>query len=317
VQVFGNNVRFAVQATTSRQTYADYLENWQLCEQLGYDVAYSTDHFVSLTPEGHSVSVLESTTLLSAMASYTSTMRCGLMVAGNTFRNPGILAKTAVTLDQISNGRLELGMGSGHIQVEHEQYNIPFFTSGRRLRALGESVKLVRSLLENEFTDFDGKYYQMHGAVCDPKPIQKPLPILIGAIGEEIALRTVAESADIWNNWTTLDNDAYQHKVQVMEGYCKEFGRDPREIRRSMHVKPLVGETEAEVRERTPQQPRARTHETTEQLTESLLGFVKLGISDFVFMLDAPCDYRSLELIATKVAPTVRKEGAAILNSRG
>jgi alkanesulfonate monooxygenase SsuD/methylene tetrahydromethanopterin reductase-like flavin-dependent oxidoreductase (luciferase family) len=316
MQVFGNTIRFAVQATTTRWTFPQYLENWLTCERLGFDVTYATDHFVSYSPERGPVSVLESTTLVSAMACNTSRMRCGIMVAGNTFRNPGILAKTAVTLDNISNGRLELGMGSGHTPIEHEQYNIPFFTQGRRIRALGEAVKIVRSLFENERTTFQGKYYTMENALCEPKPVQQPMPILIGGIGEDLSMRIVAESADIWNNWTSPDQETYRQKLEALHRHCREVGRDPEDIRKSMHIKPLIGETEAEVADRARTSDRHRSQGTPEQVAEHLLSFVKLGVSDFVFMLDAPGDFRSLELLATEVAPYVRKQGPGILGSR-
>jgi alkanesulfonate monooxygenase SsuD/methylene tetrahydromethanopterin reductase-like flavin-dependent oxidoreductase (luciferase family) len=161
MQLFANKVRFAVQATPTRTSYSEYLSNWLTCERLGYDIAYVTDHFSAYSPETGSASVFESTTLVSAMAAQTSRMRCGIMVAGNTFRNPAILAKIAVTLDHVSNGRMELGMGSGHTQFEHEQYSIPFYTQGQRIRMLGESAKIVRSLLTNERTSFQGKYYTL------------------------------------------------------------------------------------------------------------------------------------------------------------
>jgi alkanesulfonate monooxygenase SsuD/methylene tetrahydromethanopterin reductase-like flavin-dependent oxidoreductase (luciferase family) len=313
MQLFGNKVRFAVQATPTRTSYVDYVSNWLTCERLGYDIAYVTDHFATYSPETGPGSVFESTTLVSSMATQTSRMRCGIMVAGNTFRNPGVLAKIATTLDHVSNGRLELGMGSGHTQFEHEQYNIPFFTQGQRIRMLGESVKIVKSMLANERTSFEGKYYTFKDAFCEPKPVQRPLPILIGGIGEELSMRVVAESADIWNNWTSPDVDTYKQKLAALQRHCADVGRDPNDIRKSMHIKPVVGETEAEVQERAPREPRSRWQGTPEQLIEHLLTFVRLGVSDFVFMLDAPQDMRSLELIATQVAPRVREEGAKIL----
>jgi alkanesulfonate monooxygenase SsuD/methylene tetrahydromethanopterin reductase-like flavin-dependent oxidoreductase (luciferase family) len=178
---------------------------------------------------------------------------------------------------------------------------------------LGESAKIVRSLLTNKRTTFEGEYYTIRDAFCEPKPVQRPLPILIGGIGEELSMRVVAESADIWNNWTSPDLDTYLQKLAALHRHCEDVGRDPNDIRKSMHIKPVVGETEADVRERAPGQPRARWQGTPEQLVEHLLTFVRVGVSDFVFMLDAPADLRSLELIATDVAPQVRDEGARIL----
>ena len=314
-QIFGAKIRFCVQATLMRLSCARYIGNWLLCEKLGYDVAYVTDHLVLYSPETGPAPVFEGPTLLSAMAALTSHMRCGIMVAGNTYRNPGILAKIAVTIDHVSNGRMELGMGAGHTQFEHDQYNIPFYTQGRRLRMLKEAAIIVRSLLTNERTTFEGRYYSIKDAYCEPKPVQQPFPILIGGIGEELSMRIVAESADIWNNWTSPDLETYQWKLNALSRHCEEVGRNPNEIRKSMHIKPLIGETESEVQERSAEQPRARWRGTPEQLIEHLLSFVALGVSDFVFMLDEPTDLRSLELLAKRVAPHVREEGSKLLET--
>jgi alkanesulfonate monooxygenase SsuD/methylene tetrahydromethanopterin reductase-like flavin-dependent oxidoreductase (luciferase family) len=249
------------------------------------------------------------------MAALTTRMRCGLMVAGNTYRNPGVLSKITTTIDHISGGRFELGMGSGHTKTEHEMYNIPYYTQGKRLRMFRESIQIVRSLLSNEVTDFQGEYYTFANAVCEPKPVQQPYPLLVGGIGEELSMRIVAESADIWNNWTSPDTEGYLQKLAALERHCADVGRDPAEIRKSMHLKCLIGETEAEVQERAGSVNRIRTQGTVEQTVEHLLSFVKLGVSDFVYMFDHPGDYRSLELLATQVAPRVREEGPRLLEA--
>jgi alkanesulfonate monooxygenase SsuD/methylene tetrahydromethanopterin reductase-like flavin-dependent oxidoreductase (luciferase family) len=315
MQVFGNTIRFNVQATTSRWTYDQFLENWRTFERLGYDVSYVVDHFVSYNPETGPAPIFEGPTLLSAMLSQTDRMRGGIMVAGNTYRNPGILSKIATTLDHVSHGRMELGLGSGHTKLEHDQYNIPYYTQGTRLRMFAESIKIIRSLLTNERTTFEGTYYTVTDAMCEPKPVQKPFPILVGGIGEELSMRIVAESADIWNNWTSPDLETYQQKLSALQRHCSDLGRDPAEIRKSMHIKPIIGETEAEVAEMAKDSTRHRTQGTPERIIEDLLAFVRLGVSDFVFMFDPPGDYRTLDLLATKVAPTVREEGAKILAS--
>jgi alkanesulfonate monooxygenase SsuD/methylene tetrahydromethanopterin reductase-like flavin-dependent oxidoreductase (luciferase family) len=230
MQVFGNTIRFGVQVGPSRP-FPELLETWLRLEQLGFDIAYITDHFVSYSPATGVAPVLEGPTALSALAAKTTTMRCGTMVAGNTFRNPAILAKVAVTLDHVSGGRFELGMGSGHIQFEHEQYNIPYYTRGRRLRMLGEAAKIVRSLLTEERTSFNGRYYELSEAFCEPKPLQDPLPILIGGIGEDLTMRVVAESADIWNNWTSPDLETYTLKLNALGQHCNDVGPKPTILR--------------------------------------------------------------------------------------
>jgi alkanesulfonate monooxygenase SsuD/methylene tetrahydromethanopterin reductase-like flavin-dependent oxidoreductase (luciferase family) len=313
MQVFGNTIRFNVQATTRGWSYDEFRDNWLMFERLGYDVTYSVDHFVSENPAFGSSPVWEGPTVLSAMLAQTTRMRGGLMVAGNTYRNPGILAKITATLDHISNGRMELGMGSGHTELEHRMYDIPYYTRGKRLRMFAESAKIVRSLLHNERTTFDGEYYHFKDALCEPKPVQQPYPLLVGGIGEQLSMRIVAESADIWNNWTSPEPEEFALKLQALNQHCSDVGRDPGEIRKSIHIKPLIGATEAEVEETAKASDRHRSQGTPEQVAEHLLSYVKLGVSDFVFMFDHPGDYRSLELLATEVAPTVRAEGPALL----
>jgi alkanesulfonate monooxygenase SsuD/methylene tetrahydromethanopterin reductase-like flavin-dependent oxidoreductase (luciferase family) len=315
MQFLGNTIRFNIQATTSRWTYKQFRDNWRSFETLGYDVSYVVDHFVSYSPETGPAPIFEGPTVLSSLLVQTERMRGGLMVAGNTYRNPGILAKIACTLDHVSNGRMELGMGSGHTKLEHDQYNIPYYTQGKRLRMFAESIKIVRSLLTNERTTFEGEYYTVTDALCEPKPVQQPFPILVGGIGEELSMRIVAESADIWNNWTSPDTETYKQKLAALERHCADVGRDPADIRKSMHIKPMVGATAAEVAERAENSTRHRSQGTPEQVTADLLEFVRLGVSDFVFMFDPPGDYRTLELLAQEVAPAVRSEGARILAS--
>jgi alkanesulfonate monooxygenase SsuD/methylene tetrahydromethanopterin reductase-like flavin-dependent oxidoreductase (luciferase family) len=248
------------------------------------------------------------------MAAQTSRMRCGLMVAGNTYRNPGILAKIACTIDHISNGRMELGMGSGHTETEHRMYDIPYHTRGKRLRMFAEAAKIVRSLVRDETTTFEGEYYHFKEARCEPKPVQQPFPLLVGGIGEQLSMRIVAESADIWNNWTSPSPEEFKPKLKALEGHCADVGRDPNEIRKSIHIKPVVGSTDAEVEELAAKsEGRHRSQGTPEQIAETLLEYCALGVGDFVFMFDHPGDYRTLELIATEVAPRLRTEGAALL----
>jgi alkanesulfonate monooxygenase SsuD/methylene tetrahydromethanopterin reductase-like flavin-dependent oxidoreductase (luciferase family) len=314
MQVFGNTIRFNVQATTRGWTYDEYRANLLNFEALGYDVTYSVDHFVPENPAMLDQPVWEGPTIISAMAALTSRMRVGLMVAGNTYRNPGILAKIACTIDHISNGRMELGMGSGHTETEHRMYDIPYYTRGKRLRMFAESAKIVRSLVSNEVTTFEGEYYNIQEARCEPKPIQKPFPLLVGGIGEQLSMRIVAESADIWNNWTSPSPEEFAPKLEALKQHCKDVGRDVNEIRKSIHIKPAIGKTDAEIEDSIrAADGRHRSQGTPEQISETLLQYCALGVSDFVFMFDHPGDRRTLELIATEVAPRVRADGPVLV----
>jgi alkanesulfonate monooxygenase SsuD/methylene tetrahydromethanopterin reductase-like flavin-dependent oxidoreductase (luciferase family) len=314
MQVFGNTIRFNVQATTRGWTYEQYRDNWFKFESLGVVVAYSVDHFVPENPAMLGQPVWEGPTIISAMAAMTSRMRIGLMVAGNTYRNPGILAKIACTIDHISNGRMELGMGSGHTETEHRMYDIPYYTRGKRLRMFAESAQIIRSLVRNETTTFDGEYYHFKDARCEPKPLQQPFPLLVGGIGEQLSMRIVAESADIWNNWTSPSPEEYAPKLGALRNHCADVGRDVNDIRKSIHIKPVIGETDTAIAEQIRNgDGRHRSQGTPDQMVETLLQYCALGVGDFVFMFDYPGDYRTLELLATEVAPRVRAEGPALL----
>ncbi len=318
MQIFEGQIRFGIHAGPQNTTFADYLDLWQTAEVLGYDWASVFDHFMPIGGAPVEGPCFEGLTLLSAMAAHTSRIRCGILVVGNTYRNPAILAKIAATIDQVANGRLELGIGAGWYELEHNQYGVPFYTVGRRIRMLGEAAKIIRSLLNEPRTSFEGRYYKVTDALCEPKPVQRPLPLWVGGTGEKLTLRVVAESADGWNTFLIPQPD-YQRKLDALAGHCRDVGRDPADIRKSLVVQALVGETEAEVRERAGSAgaaPQRGVAGTPEQCVEQLLPYVKMGVADFIIGARAPADRRSLELIATKVAPVVKREGAKLLPGR-
>jgi F420-dependent oxidoreductase-like protein len=318
-QIFDGQIRFGIHAGPQHTTYADYLHLWQTAESLGYDWASVFDHFIPIQsdPEGP---CFEGPTLLAAMAAHTRRLRCGILVVGNTYRNPAVLAKIAATIDHVSGGRLEWGIGAGWWVMEHEQYGIPYHTTGRRIRMLGETATILRSLWTQHRTTFHGRYYRITDALCEPKPVQNPLPLWVGGAGERLTLRVVAESADGWNTFL-MPVEEYRHKLDVLADHCRAVGRDPREIRKSLVVQALIGTTEAEARERAERMARARATTvealrgralmgTPEQAAEQLMPYVALGVGDFIVGARAPADYAALELFINRVAPLVRSEAA-------
>jgi F420-dependent oxidoreductase-like protein len=173
---------------------------------------------------------LEGWTALAALAAITERLRLGLMVTGNTYRHPAVLAKIAATLDQISHGRLEFGIGAGWNVYEHESMGIPLYKPGERIRRLGEACEIIRRLFTEPTVDFDGKYYQLKDARSEPKPVQKPYPpFVIGGGGEQLTLRVVATYADIWN-YTGGSVEEFSHKVNVLREHCAAIERDPAAI---------------------------------------------------------------------------------------
>src|SRR5262249_1202349 len=151
---------FGIHAGPQHTSYADYLRLWRLAEDLGYDWASVFDHFVPIQadPAGP---CFEGPTLLAALAAQATRLRRGTPVGGNTYRTPALLAKIAATLDHIAGGRLEWGLGAGWWQLEHEQYHVPFYTTGRRIRMLGETARMLKLLWTQERTTFDGTYYRL------------------------------------------------------------------------------------------------------------------------------------------------------------
>src|SRR5215212_4959143 len=310
-QLFDGQIRFGVHAGPQHTSYADYLRLWREAEAMGYDWASVFDHFIPIQsdPEGP---CLEGPTLLAAMAAQTSRIRCGILVVGNTYRHPAVLANIAATIDHISGGRLELGVGAGWWEMEHEEYHIPFHTTGRRIRMLAESAKMLKLLWTEHRVNFQGRYYELTDALCEPKPVQNPLPLWIGGMGEQLTLRAVAESADGWNTFL-MTPEQYKHKLDVLADHCAAVGRDPREIRKSLVVQALVSEDEGLLRERgAALQGGARPAlmGTPEQVAEQLMPYVELGVGDFILGVRAPADYRNLETFIEKVAPLLRKEPA-------
>src|SRR5262249_41093116 len=160
----------------------------------------------------------------------------GLMVTGNTYRHPAVLAKMAATVDVISGGRLDFGIGAGWNELEHTAYGIPLFDPGERIRRLGEACEIVRRMWTEEAPDFDGHYYHLRGARCDPKPLQRPYPpFVIGGSGEKLTLRMVAQYADIWN-YGGGPPEEFQRLSAILDKHCSDIGRDPALIERSVQV---------------------------------------------------------------------------------
>jgi F420-dependent oxidoreductase-like protein len=227
---------FGIKTAPQDVTYDEILTVWREADAIeSIEHAWLFDHFAPIN--GHLVGpCLEGWTLLAALAAETKRLRLGLMVTGNTYRHPAVLAKIAATVDVISNGRLDLGIGAGWNVYEHESMGIPLYPPGERIRRFGEACAIIKSLFTEHLTTFDGRYYQLKDARCEPKPIQKPYPpFVIGGSGEQHTLRVVAEYAQVWNFGGT-DPEQFKHKVRVLHEHCAAVGRDPSEIALSIQI---------------------------------------------------------------------------------
>jgi F420-dependent oxidoreductase-like protein len=225
-------IRFGIQTPQQHTTWPEILSLWQEIDTLGYDTAWVFDHFLPIfsDPTGP---CLEAWTALSALAIATRKVRLGVMVTGNTYRHPAVLAKMATTVDIISGGRLILGIGAGWFEQEHQEYGIPFHTTGGRLRRLEEAVEIIKRLWTGERANFSGRYHELRNASFKPKPLQQPHPpIMIGASGENMALGIVARHAQMWNSFGTPE--VFRHKIERLNDHCERAGRDPATIEKSV-----------------------------------------------------------------------------------
>ncbi len=209
---------------------------WQVADQGDFDHLWNFDHFAAIAGDPER-DVLEGWTLLGAMAEATSRVRIGCMVTGNTYRHPAVLAKMAVTIDHLSGGRLELGIGAAWAELEHEMLGIEFGTAGRRVAWLDEACQVMKLLFTQERTSFAGEHYELRDALANPKPVQTPYPpFWIGGRGERKTLRAIARHADVWNA-PGGEPDEVARLAGILDAHCADLGRDPAEIRRSVQVR--------------------------------------------------------------------------------
>jgi len=211
-------------------------------------------------------------------------------VTGNTYRYPAVLANMGATVDIISNGRMDFGIGAAWNEMEHNAYGIPFYTTGERLRRLAEACEVIKLLWTETTPDFDGRYYQLKHAYCEPKPLQKPYPpFVIGGSGEKVTLRIAAQYANIWN-YVGGGVENFQHKCEVLDSHCAAIGRDPKTIERSVQfqVNP----------------------DNLEPLRDTIRIFVNAGATHLVLGLRYPYSEGIVHRLAEEVAEPLTREFA-------
>lgn len=283
-------LRFGIKTSPQHVDYDDIVRVWRAAdEEPAFDDAWDFDHFMPLgdDPTGP---CLEGWTLLAALAAQTQRLRVGVMVTGNTYRHPAVLANMGATVDIISGGRLDFGIGAGWNELEHTAYGIPLYAPGERIRRFGEACEVIRLLWTETVANFDGKYYQLKDARCEPKPVQKPYPpFVIGGGGEQLTLRVVARYADIWN-YGGGPVDVFQHKNELIDQYCAEIDRDPATIRRSMQTRVDYANLGAS--------------------RDTLREFAAAGASHLVLYLNPPYPADIVSRLAREVITPVRAEHA-------
>ncbi len=319
------DLKFGVLLWNQATSWRDYVASVVRLEELGYEHLWAWDHLYAIFGDPYQ-DIFEGWSSLVAAAGLTKRIRLGLLVGANTFRNPGLQAKLATTLDHISEGRAILGVGGAWMVPEHTAYGIEFGSGfGQRLDWLDESVAAMRDLLAGKaVTSAPGGHYQFDDLRLLPLPVQERLPIMIGGSGEKKTLRTVAKYADLWNGMGPLD--VMRHKVEVLREHCQAVGRDPSEIEFSLGIKATIRDSQAEAdrvmraaleHNRTPMSwiegDSTFWNGTSAQLAEKLAPYVELGFRTVISEQPAPYDQETLERLIGEVKPLVEREvtGAA------
>lgn len=269
-----------------------YRAIWKIADEARFDHCWAMDHLASIGGIGEDRPIFDGWELLAGMATATTHVRLGLMVTGITYRNPALLAKIATTVDHLSGGRLEFGIGAAWAANEHEMYGIDGLD--HRVGLFSEGMQIVRSLWTEERTDFEGRYFTMKNAVANPKPVQKPYPpIWVGSSGPRM-LKLTARHADVWNAGGGAGSSVETAIAasQKLDEACAAIDRDPAEIRRSVQLP--AGDDPAEIV--------GRVH-----------SYYEAGFSEIVLMLSGGSmstssdPVQTAELLAEQVLPQLRR----------
>lgn len=283
-------IRFGI-CTDQNMDWETTVERWKYLEVLGFDSLWDCDHMVQPSrPDGP---YHEGWTLLAGLAAVTEAVRIGVLVSSNTFRHPAILAKQAATIDHISNGRLELGLGAGWYLPEHQMFGLEFPEPAELVSRFRESVEVIDSLLRNEYTTYQGQHYQLDQAAFRPRPIQQPRPPLTIGAKKRKMLAITAQYADRWNSSGTVEE--LRVRNEMLDEQCAEIGRDPDEIIRSLYGWAAI----------MPDDP----WESVDAFEDVIGRYMEVGINEFI--IDQPHDDQItvLEQVATDVITRFRDAG--------
>jgi F420-dependent oxidoreductase-like protein len=306
--------RFSIQVGQQFAAWPEIVRIFREAERLGYDAAYTYDHFMAVMMDPYDP-CLEAWTSLAALAALTTRIRLGVLVTGNTYRHPAILAKAATTVDVVSGGRLDFGMGSGWYEPEHRAFGIPFRTASERCEMLDEALAVIRALWSERDASFAGRHYRLTGAIAEPKPVQRPHPpILVAAMGEKKMLRIVARHAQIWNGFGSPE--VFRRKIAVLAEHCRAVGRDVDEIEKSVllpaHIgddpaawEPLIQGYAAYQGISTDESPRWMLLGSPADVRRQVEAFLAAGVTHFILTL-SPFNFDVMPRFAAEVMPAFR-----------
>ncbi|MHB1139275.1 MAG: LLM class flavin-dependent oxidoreductase [Microthrixaceae bacterium] len=278
----------------------ELLALWRRIEEMPFEWISIWDHFYAAT--GRSTHCLEAVAMHTALAMTTTRVRCGSLVYCAGYRHPGVLANAMATIDQLSGGRCEVGIGAGWLGDEYDAYGIPFPRAGTRLDIMEESIRCVQGLLRNPSFSFEGEHFTLDDAVCEPRPVQERLPIWVGGGGERRTLRIAAELADGWNV-PFIDPAAFAHKRAVLHEHCSDLGRDPAQITCSINlgVAPDEASLERQFGDIASFVRPGVLFGSTEQIVDRIGQYVEAGAEQINVALRAPFEVGALEQLALAI----------------
>ena len=299
-------IEFAFWSPQAGATVKTLLDRAEMAERLGYHSFWLVDHFWTIgMPE---VDLLEAVTMMSALAARTERVRIGTLVLCNSFRNPALLAKSLTTIDHISNGRLEVGLGAGWMEQEYRANGYEFPSVGTRLRQLDEGLQILKAMFTENRANFKGRYYTVTDAPNNPKPVQKPHPpIMIGGAGEKVLLRLVAKYADRWN--CPAGYRDFKKTLGVLHEHCRSVGRDPKDITVSEQLMVCIGANRAEADQKWEMAKGRKPFSftavkgTPDEVVKQLREHVSWGVTMFTMMFADMAPPQTVELFAREVMP--------------
>jgi F420-dependent oxidoreductase-like protein len=299
-------MRFGAQLWSQQTSWPAFRDAALRVEAAGWDGVWTWDHLLAIFGPWEQP-ILEGWTTLAATAAVTSRIRLGLMVGANTFRDPGLTAKLATTLDNISQGRAVLGIGGAWFEREHDAFGIEAWGSGfgERLDRLDESVGIMRRLLDGERFSHEGRFYRLDDAICEPRPIQPHLPILIGGSGPKKTLRTMALRGDAWNTSGTVDE--VRERLEILRGHCADVGREFDEIELTVSFPIVIRDDAADAEAAYAALLAANGTDTLgsptllgspELVADGLRPFADIGFSTVIVRMPAPYDLPTIDRMA-------------------
>ena len=289
-------------------TYDHIREIASEAERLGFESIWISDHFF-MTHDSHKINCLECWTLLTALACETKKLRLGSMVSAQSYRNPALLANISASLDNISKGRLNFGIGAGWKEVEYRAYGYKFPGAGRRIKQLDETIEIAKKMWTEDKATFKGNYYNVEDALCMPKPIQKPMPIWVGGTGNK-TLRVAAKHAHAINFAWTQTPRFFEERLEILKHHCENIGSNFEQIKKSAGLMLSLSDAISDVKvERDPRYIRYLSRQkpvmiaSSEEVAERIKEYIALGVTQFILRFHFDEEITNMRTFMDQVIP--------------